>query len=65
MTSGIRNSSADQQQLAEPWRDDAQVEEPADGVLVGDVVVELTVQRIEFGKTRDTDRVHRPERRSR
>ena len=34
-------------QLGEAWHDDAQVEEPADGVLVGDVVVELTLQRIE------------------
>jgi hypothetical protein len=30
-------------QLGEAWHDDAEVEEPAKGVLVSDVVVELTV----------------------
>ena len=43
-------------ELGETWHDHAQVEEPTQGVLIGDVVVELPVSGYRCGRTRDTER---------
>ena len=32
--------------IYEPWRDDAQIEQPADRVLIDDVVVERALERV-------------------